>query len=74
MMIADFGSDATCPISLFFTPAALGPVDGTLSTGHADRQSEWQWSGRAATFPAKCKKKRRSAQSAKKKCNRKRKR
>ena len=50
---ADFGSDATCPISLSFTPAALVPVGGTLSTGSGapTAKSERQWSDRAATFP-----------------------
>ena len=76
MMIADFGSDATCPISLSFTPAALGPVGGTLSTGSGAPTASLSGNGVTAPppSPAKCKKKKhRSAQGAKK-CKRKRKR
>ena len=78
MMSADFGSDATCPISLSLTPTALGPVGGTLSTGTGGPTASL--SGNGVTLPpppsAKCKKKKqRSAQGAKKrKCKRKRKR
>lgn len=77
-MTADFGSDTTCTISVTFTPAALGPANGTLDTGPGGPTATLSGTGVPIEphVARKCKKgKKHSARSAKrKKCKKKGKR